>query len=103
MSEFNGMNGEVFDDHPLVGEVRGVGLIAALEIVRDREAKEHFPAEAELGPKLTERLMSNELIARVIGNALAVSPPLIVTRADIDLIVERMRRSLDELEILGRN
>jgi putrescine aminotransferase len=89
---------EAFADHPLVGEVRGVGLIAALEIVRDRDKKEHFPAEAQLGARLTERLLANELIARVIGNALAVSPPLIVTRADIDVIIERMRRSLDELE-----
>ncbi len=86
-----------FADHPLVGEVRGIGLIGAIELVRDKATKTSFEATAGVGPYLTNRALHHGLITRPMGgDAIAFSPPLIVTEAEIDDIVERFQASLDD-------
>ena len=85
-----------FDDIEAVGEVRGAGLIAALELVADREQK--TPA-IDLAKRVTLACQDNGLIVRnVAGNALAVCPPLIITREQVDELVDKLRRSI--LEVL---
>jgi len=81
-------------DHEAVGEVRGVGLIAAVELVEDKASK--APA-AELAKRVTGRCQDNGLIVRnVAGNALALCPPLIITRDQVDEIVDKLKLSIDQ-------
>jgi 4-aminobutyrate--pyruvate transaminase len=86
------------EDHPLVGEVRGVGLIAAVELVTDKAAKTALEKPGALGAQAFAILQKNGVISRPIGDSLAYCPPLIIEKAHIDLIVETTRKSLDELQ-----
>lgn len=83
-------------DHPLVGEVRGIGLIAAVELVLDKETRTAFEKPGQLGTQVAARLMEHGVISRAMLDALAFCPPLIVNRADIDGMVSALRTSLDE-------
>ncbi|MCB8837282.1 aspartate aminotransferase family protein [Aurantimonas sp. VKM B-3413] len=85
-------------DHPLVGEVRGVGLIAAIELVTDKEKKLSVQPAGSLAARAFGLVQKNGVILRAIGDALAVCPPLIVEKEHVDTIVETTRRSLDELQ-----
>jgi 4-aminobutyrate--pyruvate transaminase len=66
-------------DHPLVGDVRGIGLIAGVEPVADRASKAPFPAAAKVGLPVQERCQAAGLIVRAIGERIAFTPPLIIT------------------------
>jgi len=80
--------------HERVGEVRGSGLIAAVELVRDRRS--HAP-DNDLAQRATMRCQENGLIVRnVAGCALALCPPLIITAEQVDELVDKLRRSIDE-------
>lgn len=79
-------------EHERVGEVRGAGLIAALELVEDKASK--APA-TELAKKVTQRCQDNGLIVRnVAGCAVALCPPLVITRAQVDEIIDKLTLSL---------
>jgi L-2,4-diaminobutyrate transaminase len=82
--------------HPLVGEKRGTGLIAAIELVKDREKKEAFPLETAASKRMYRHLAAQGLICRPVVNCLTFSPPLIVTRADVDEIVAKFSAALAE-------
>ena len=84
-----------FADHPMVGEVRGVGLIAAVELVADRHTKEPFEAVGRLGRYLSSQAQERGMINRVIGDALAFCPPLISTEKDINEILGVFGASVD--------
>ena len=69
-----------FADHPLVGEVRGIGLIAAVELVADKASHNNFDPKAKVGGRLTKLLEENGVIGRAVANdSLCLSPPLIIT------------------------
>ncbi len=85
-----------FADHPLVGEVRGVGLIAAVELVRDKAGKEPFPPQESVGPYLADRAQAHGLLIRPLGDTLAFCPPLIITEDEIDEMLARFGRALDD-------
>ncbi|MEN3791098.1 aspartate aminotransferase family protein [Fulvimarina sp. MAC3] len=86
-------------DHPLVGEVRGVGLIAAVELVMDKAGKTTAPhAPGFLGPKAFAHIQERGVISRAIaGDTLAFCPPLIIEDDHIDTIVSTVREGLDAL------
>ena len=85
-----------FASHPLVGEVRGIGLIGAVELVADKQTKKSFdPAEA-VGPFLIKRAHQHGLILRALGDSIAFCPPLIINEAEIDLMFERFSLALDD-------
>jgi 4-aminobutyrate--pyruvate transaminase len=89
-----------FTDHPLVGEVRGTGLIAAVELVEDRAARRNFDAKQKIGGRLSKLCESNGVIARTLpGDTLAFSPPLIIQKAEIDEMLDGVSKSLDELTV----
>jgi L-2,4-diaminobutyrate transaminase len=88
---------EVVSDHPLVGEVRGVGLMAGAELVADRSRKVPFDLALGIGPRMQECLLAEGLISRPIGNSMAFSPPLILTEAEVEEIIGRFNRGLDRL------
>jgi len=85
-----------FADHPLVGEVRGVGLVAAVELVKNKETKEAFDPKSGVGLYLYKRAQANGLIVRNLIDSIAFTPPLIITEAEIDEVLARFKKSLDE-------
>jgi 4-aminobutyrate--pyruvate transaminase len=83
-------------DHPIVGHVNGVGLIAGLELIADKRTRRPFPAEVNVGAVADRMARNHGLILRVIGNRLAFSPPLIITHAEVDELLLRLQRTLDD-------
>lgn len=88
-----------FADHPLIGEVRGVGLMAALEFVADKNTKEAFDPALIIGPRMSNAALAEGLIARAMPNqtALGLAPPLTVTRAEVDDIIGRLERAVTKV------
>ncbi len=89
-----------FDDHPQVGEVRGVGLIAAVEFVQDKAAKTRFDPSHKVAVRIGAKCMDLGLITRALPNsdAVAFSPPLIITREEVDACVERLSQAVKEVQ-----
>ncbi|MBY3380722.1 MULTISPECIES: aspartate aminotransferase family protein [Rhizobium] len=88
---------ESLRDHPLVGDVRGRGMLAAVELVVDKVNKTPLPASAEPARRIFDRAWENGLVIRAFGNgAIGYAPPLCCTETEIDAIVERTRITLDE-------
>jgi 4-aminobutyrate--pyruvate transaminase len=83
-------------DHPLVGETRGLGLVGALEIVKDKAKKESFPPAANVGLFIERRCQEHGVILRALGDALTIAPPLVVEKADIEEILRVVAVALDE-------
>ena len=89
-----------FTGHELVGEVRGVGMIGAVELVADREARKNFDPAAKIGARATKLCEANGVIARSLPNdSLAFSPPLIMTKEDVTEMLDRVGRAVDELAV----
>jgi len=91
-----------FADDPWVGDVRGMGMTGALELVQDKQTKESFPVQSRVGFRIMSAAYGNGLLFRVMGrDVLGFSPPLICTESDIDVLVERLRRSIDQVRAEG--
>jgi adenosylmethionine-8-amino-7-oxononanoate aminotransferase len=85
-------------DLSVVGDVRGQGLMAAVELVKDKTTKEMFPAELQVARKVWEKALDKGVITRVAGtNNIALCPPLIITREQIDELVATLRRAIEEV------
>ncbi|MBL6454985.1 aminotransferase class III-fold pyridoxal phosphate-dependent enzyme [Belnapia sp. T6] len=82
-------------DHALVGDVRGVGLIAGVELVADKASKAPFPPAAKVGLLVQERCQAAGLIVRAIGDRIAFTPPLIITAEEIREMCGRFKAGLD--------
>jgi L-2,4-diaminobutyrate transaminase len=83
---------ERLGNHPFVGEVRGVGLLAGVEFVADRQRRVCFDAADKIGPRLAAACLQRGVIVRAMpqGDVLGFAPPLIVTEADVHDIVDRV-------------
>jgi 4-aminobutyrate--pyruvate transaminase len=89
-----------FAGHELVGEVRGVGLIAAIELVANKETRAAFDPKQKVGARLVKLLESHGVIGRMLpGDGLAFSPPLIISTEEIDLICDGVEKALGELSV----
>ncbi|MEM9354822.1 MAG: aminotransferase [Pseudomonadota bacterium] len=84
------------EDHPLIGEFRGVGLIGALEVVKNKETRELFPAEVDVMGTLGENARTHGLILRLVGNRIAFSPPQIITSDQLTELARRLKAALDD-------
>ncbi|OWT67890.1 MULTISPECIES: aspartate aminotransferase family protein [unclassified Achromobacter] len=84
-------------DHPLVGEVRGVGLIAGVELVADKATKRPFDPLGKAGAYAYEKAHEHGLIIRGIQDTVAFCPPLIITPAEVTEMVTRFKRTLDDV------
>jgi 4-aminobutyrate--pyruvate transaminase len=82
--------------HALVGDARGIGLLGAVELVRNKETKTAFDARQAIGAKCMQLCQNRGLIVRAIGDSIAVCPPYIVTPGDIDDIFDRLGDGLDD-------
>ena len=89
-----------FGGHELVGEVRGVGLIGAVEFVVDRATRRKFNPGAKLGPRLMAHCEAQGVIGRALpGDSLAFCPPLIITEEEVDEMLDRVERAVDALAV----
>src|SRR5581483_5583547 len=82
--------------HPLVGEARGVGLIGAVHIVADKASRAALPAAAGIGPVIQQSAMDRGLLIRAAPDAVYVCPPLIITEAEIDEMMDAFAAALDD-------
>ena len=85
-----------FESHPLVGEVRGIGLMGAVELVQDKASKQSFDPKAGIGAHLAQRAQEHGLIIRAMGDNIGVCPPLIISDSEIDELLARFDRALDD-------
>lgn len=87
---------DTFAQLPHVGEVRGVGMLGAIEFVADVDTKTRFDAERKVGAQLSAACLANGVISRAMphGDILGFAPPLVTTRADIDEIVDRVATAI---------
>ena len=89
--------------NPLVGEVRTIGLMGACEVVKDRATKAPFDPAEGVGNMVAVRAQELGLIVRAMGDSIALCPPLIITEGEIDEMLKRYSRALDDVATkLGR-
>ena len=79
---------------PGVGEVRGLGMMAAVEVVADKATKQEFPAAAKVGARLQREMLKRGLYTRVRGEIICLAPPLVTTAEQIDRIVDIIREAI---------
>lgn len=82
--------------HPLVGEARGLGLIGALEMVADKDTKTAFDPKWTVGARIVAKAQAHGVILRAMGDAVAFAPPLIISEDEIRELLTRFRLALDE-------
>ena len=83
--------------HPMVGEARGVGLMGALEMVADRQAKTAFASELQVSERVARQALENGLVCRPLGQAVVLAPPFVITEAEVDELFDILGRTLDEV------
>jgi 4-aminobutyrate--pyruvate transaminase len=83
-------------DHPMVGEIRGVGLLAGVELVADRRKKQGFPAEARVGAQVERACRARGIILRNMGDVLALCPPYIIEPDQIDELVRALFLAIED-------
>ena len=83
-------------EHPLVGEARVVGMVGALELVPNKPSRAYFPDRGAVGQMCRDFALRNGLILRATNDAMLLSPPLIITRDQIDEMFDKTWKSLDQ-------
>ncbi|MEO8722621.1 MAG: aminotransferase [Sphingobium sp.] len=83
--------------HPHVGDIRGKGLMLGIELMKDRESKETFPMANRTGRRVLKAAAERGLITRALGDTLVFAPPLIITRADADEIVDKFALAVNDV------
>jgi L-2,4-diaminobutyrate transaminase len=88
---------DAFADHPLVGEVRGIGLIAAVELVADRDPPTKFDPPGSMATRVAQACLERGVITRALpeGDSISFSPPFVITEAEIDEVVRVTREAVD--------
>ncbi len=91
---------ESLADHPLVGEVRIIGMMGSVALTPDKTTRAPFAGEAgTAGFTTRERCFANNLIMRHVYDRMVISPPLVISKQEIDTLIERARKSLDEAQV----
>jgi L-2,4-diaminobutyrate transaminase len=87
---------DALGDHPNVGDIRGEGLLVAVEFVAEREGRRFFDASEKVGARVTTALLADGVIARAMpqGDIVGFAPPLCVTREEADIIVAATRKAV---------
>jgi len=83
-------------DHPLVGEVRTLGLVGAIELVKDKQTRERFDDDATAGAVCRDASIINDLVMRATGDTMIIAPPLIISHEQVDELVTKAKLALDE-------
>ncbi|WP_110685465.1 aminotransferase [Salinicola aestuarinus] len=96
---FNAAMQRTFGEHPLVGDVRGEGLMAALEFAPQKGAHVPFDPALKVGPRIAAAALEENLIARAMpnGDILGFAPPLVIDRDEVDEVIGRAKRAIDRV------
>ncbi len=94
---------QALGNHPLVGEARGVGFLGALELVADKASRRQFDVVGEVGTLCRDACLRRGLVMRAVGDAMIISPPLIMSKAEIDELIDIASSALDETLDLVQN
>jgi putrescine---pyruvate transaminase len=86
---------ETFEGHPIVGEIAGTGLVAGLQLARDPRTRTRFSDGAEVGTLCRNFSFSTNLIMRATGDRMLLSPPLVITKQEIDELVSKAKSAID--------
>jgi putrescine aminotransferase len=84
--------------HPLVGEARCTGLLAAIELVPQKNPRRFFEPRGDVGMKMRTFCTDNGLVMRAVRDTLFVAPPLVISRTEIDELLAKVVRSLDQTQ-----
>jgi len=91
---------KAFLDHPNVGEIRHIGLINAIELVKDKMTKEPYPTDKRLGYEIYKKALPKGLLLRPLGNVIYFNPPLNVELEDLDKAIAIAKEAMEE--VIGR-
>jgi putrescine aminotransferase len=86
---------ETFAGHPLVGEVRGLGLLGAIELVEDKVERRHFANIGRVGTICRDHCFKNGLVMRAIRDIMVLAPPLVITEAEVEMLLKRAKLCID--------
>ncbi len=86
---------ETFDDHPLVGEVRTLGLLGAIEMVADKTNRVFFPEIGTVGTQCRNYCFNSGLVSRAIRDTMVLSPPLTISESEVDEMVAKLKDAID--------
>jgi len=84
-------------ERPYVGQIRGLGLLAAVELVADKASRRPLEPSQKVGDRVRDAARGHGLLCRAIGDSIALAPPLVITRAEVDLIVSALDRALRDV------
>jgi putrescine aminotransferase len=87
---------DAIGDHPMVGEIRGVGLIGAIELVADKRTRRFFDKRGRVGTICRDYCFENNVILRAVRDTMVFSPPLVISQPEIDLLVERVTNAVHQ-------
>lgn len=88
---------QALGEHKYIGEVRGVGLMAALEVVADKDTKEALPGELAISERIANKALDNGLICRPLGSAIVLGPPFIITQEQIGFTVDTLEETMAQV------
>ena len=91
---FNRIIKEKFEDLPYVGEVRHIGLINAIELVKNKASKEPYESELRVGYQIYKKALKKGVLLRPLGNVIYFNPPLIIEREDMDFVTDIARECM---------
>lgn len=86
---------EVLGSHPLVGHIEGIGLVAGIALVKDKANKEFFPDDVDIGMICRDHCFENGLIMRAVGSRMVLSPPLVITKEEVDELIQKAKHCFD--------
>ncbi len=84
--------------HPLVGDVSGIGLVAGIDLVEDKASRRFFEPAGRIGSMVMQAARERGLLVRVIGDRITLSPPLVITQTEIDIMIREIRLTLDDVQ-----
>ena len=95
---FNNIICEKFLEHPNVGEIRQIGLINAIEIVKNKKTKEAYPSNLRLGYEIYKKALRKGVLLRPLGDVIYFNPPLIIQPDEMDFVTDVAKACM--LEVL---
>lgn len=98
-SYLKGQLQDALEAHPHVGDVRGEGLLIAVEFVEDKRSRRLYEPQGRVGAEVADALLGHGVIGRAMpqGDILGIAPPLCITRGEADIIVEAVRKSVEDV------
>lgn len=94
---FNKIIKEKFEDLPYVGEVRHIGLVNAIEIVKDKDTKKAYPSNLRLGYQIYKKALKKGVLLRPLGDVIYFNPPLIIQPEDMDFVTDVAKECMVEV------